>query len=304
MGANFNQQCRVQGDILNIRIIPRLDIKGPNLVKGIHLEGLRVLGKPEQFAKYYYECGADELIYIDVVASLYGRNSLLDIIERTSKEIFIPLTVGGGLRSIEDIRTVLRAGADKVSLNTAAINRPELITEASRRFGSSTVLISIEAIKRPDGTYEAYTDNGRDSTGIDAMEWAVRAEELGAGEIMVTSIDQEGTGKGYDLELTKRIATSVGIPVIACGGAGDLNHIKDVISSGRADAVSMASVLHYDFITKCPQDQDFSAEGNTEYLRSKRSYSNIHPTTIPFIKQELTRRGIECRNNYTRGSDV
>jgi cyclase len=281
-----------------------LDIKGPNLVKGIHLEGLRVLGKPEQFAKYYYECGADELIYIDAVASLYGRNSLLDIIERTSKEIFIPLTVGGGLRSLEDIRTVLRAGADKVSLNTAAINRPELITEASRRFGSSTVLISIEAIKRPDGTYEAYTDNGRDRTGIDAMEWAVRAEELGAGEIMVTSIDQEGTGKGYDLELTKHIAQSVSIPVIACGGAGDLNHITKVISSGRADAVSMASVLHYDFVTKCPRDQDFSAEGNTEYLRSKRSYSNIHPMTISLIKQELTRQGIECRNYCTRGSDV
>jgi cyclase len=289
---------------LNIRIIPRLDIKGPNLVKGIHLEGLRVLGKPEQFARHYYESGADELIYIDVVASLYGRNSLLDIIERTSKEISIPLTVGGGLRSIEDIRTVLRAGADKVSLNTAAINRPQLITEASRRFGSSTVLISIEAIKRPDGTYEAFTDNGRDSTGINAMEWAVRAEELGAGELMVTSIDQEGTGKGYDLELTKSIAESVSIPVIACGGAGDLFHIVEVISSGKADAVSMASVLHYEFITKCQPDQNYSAEGNTEYLRSKRSYSNIHPTTIPLIKQGLTRQGIECRNYYTRGADV
>src|SRR6185503_14449232 len=143
---------------MNVRIIPRLDIKGPNLVKGIHLEGLRVLGKPEHFARYYYENGADELIYMDAVASLYGRNSLVDIIERTSREIFIPLTVGGGLRSVDDIRTVLRAGADKVSLNTAAIRRPELIREAARAFGSSTIVVSIEAIRRPDGSYEAYTD--------------------------------------------------------------------------------------------------------------------------------------------------
>ena len=171
---------------MTIRIIPRLDIKGPNLVKGIHLEGLRVLGKPERFARYYYESGADELIYMDVVASLYGRNSLLDIISRTSNEVFIPLAVGGGLRTIDDIKTVLRAGADKVTLNTAAINRPELISEAARRFGSSTIVISIEAIKRPDGTYEAYTDNGRESSGVDACEWAravARQHGLRHGEI-------------------------------------------------------------------------------------------------------------------------
>ena len=154
---------------MNIRIIPRLDIKGPNLVKGIHLEGLRVLGKPERFARYYYEHGADELIYMDVVASLYGRNSLLNIVERTSKEIFIPLTVGGGLRTIDYIRAVLRAGADKVSLNTAAIARPELIQEAAKRFGSSTIVVSIEAKKRPDGSYECYTDNGRVRTGVNAF---------------------------------------------------------------------------------------------------------------------------------------
>src|SRR3990167_10395123 len=150
----------------NVRIIPRLDIKGPNLVKGVHLEGLRVLGKPERFARYYYENGADELIYMDVVASLYGRNSLLHIIEKTSKEIFIPLTVGGGLRSIGDIRTVLRAGADKVSLNTAAVKNPEIISEAANKFGSSTILVSIEAKKQPDGSYEVYTDNGRERTGV------------------------------------------------------------------------------------------------------------------------------------------
>ncbi|MAF20252.1 MAG: imidazole glycerol phosphate synthase subunit HisF, partial [Parcubacteria group bacterium] len=211
-----------------IRIIPRLDIKGPNLVKGIHLEGLRVLGKPEHFAEYYYENGADELFYMDVVASLYGRNSLLHTIEKTSKNIFIPLTVSGGLRTLDDIRTALEAGADKVSINTAAIQRPELIKEASRKFGSSTIVISIEAIKKSDGYYEAYTDNGREKTGVDVFEWALRVVDLGAGEIMLTSIDQEGTGKGFDLELTKKVSESVPIPVIACGGAGKISHINDV----------------------------------------------------------------------------
>ncbi len=166
---------------MTIRIIPRLDIKGPNLVKGIHFEGLRVLGKPEYFARYYYENGADELLYMDAVASLYGRNSLLDIVEKTAREIFIPLTVGGGLRSVEDIRAVLRAGADKVSLNTAAIARPELIREASRAFGSSTIVVSIEAIRMPNGQYEAYVNYGRDRTNINVFDWAKQAVELGAG---------------------------------------------------------------------------------------------------------------------------
>ncbi|MBX9853403.1 MAG: imidazole glycerol phosphate synthase cyclase subunit, partial [Cytophagaceae bacterium] len=167
-----------------VRIIPRLDIKGPNLVKGIHLEGLRVLGNPEYFAKYYYECGADELFYQDIVASLYGRNNLSNIIARTAKEIFIPLTVGGGIRTIEDITTVLRAGADKVSINTAAIKRPELIQEAAEKFGSSTIVVAIEAIKGTDGKYYAYTDNGREYTGIEVAEWARKVEKLGAGEIL------------------------------------------------------------------------------------------------------------------------
>jgi len=189
----------------NIRIIPRLDIKGPNLVKGIHLEGLRVLGKPEQFARSYYEQGADELLYMDVVASLYGRNSLLNIIEDTAKNIFIPLTVGGGIRSLEDIQKILRAGADKVSINTAAIRNPELIQSAANKFGSSTIVVAIEALLMPNGKYEAFTDNGREPTGVNVFEWALRAEKLGAGEIMVTSIDKEGTGKGFDVELIAKI---------------------------------------------------------------------------------------------------
>lgn len=278
-----------------VRVIPRLDIKGPNLVKGINLEGLRVLGKPERFARYYYETGADELIYMDVVASLYGRNSLLEIVERTSKEIFVPLTVGGGLRTLEDIRKVLRAGADKVSLNTAAIQRPDIIREASKTFGSSTIIVSIEAMKKPDGSYEAYTDNGRQETGVNVFEWAERVAEMGAGEIMLTSIDREGTGQGYDLELTRKIAESVSIPVIACGGAGELDHVYDVINLGKADAVSMASILHYNFIKESGVDGDFSSEGNIEYLKSRRGFSKIQTTTIPRIKAYLIEKGIECR---------
>jgi cyclase len=280
---------------LYVRLIPRLDIKGPNLVKGVHLEGLRVLGKPERFARYYYEHGADELVYMDVVASLYGRNSLLDIVERTSKEIYIPLTVGGGLRSLDDIRTVLRAGADKVALNTAVIRRPELIEEAAQRFGSSTIVISIEAKKQANGTYEAYTDNGRIKTGVNVFDWAVRVAELGAGEILLTSIDQEGTGHGFDLALTQRVAESVSIPVIACGGAGKLDHLHEVIHTGKADAVSFASMLHYKYITQFYTEDDFSNEGNIEFLRSGRTFSRVEGTLLVEAKNYLRQRGVLCR---------
>lgn len=282
---------------MNIRIIPRLDIKGPNLVKGIHLEGLRVLGKPEHFARHYYETGADELLYMDVVASLYGRNSLVEIVERTSRETNIPLTVGGGLRTIDDIRAVLRAGADKVAVNTAVVNRPEFVSEAAEAFGSSTIVVSIEAIRQEDGSYEAYTDNGRERTGFDAFEWASRAADLGAGELMVTSIDQEGTGKGYDIDLTRRIADSVRIPVIACGGAGSVDHVREVVAEGHADAVSCASILHYEYISHAVMRGDFSDEGNIEYLKSGRVFSVIEPATIPEIKRHLAEHGIECRQS-------
>lgn len=280
---------------MNVRIIPRLDIKGPNLVKGIHLEGLRVLGKPERFARYYYEHGADELIYMDVVASLYGRNSLLDIVERTSREIFIPLTVGGGLRTIADIRTVLRGGADKVSLNTAAIRCPALIKEASTRFGSSTVVISIEAKKQPDGTYEAYTDNGREKTGVNVFEWAKHVAELGAGEILLTSIDQEGTGKGFDIELTRKVAEAVSIPVIACGGAGQVEDVYEVVVQGKADAVSVASMLHYRYICENYTEDNHAGEGNVEFLRSGHVFSMVKGTALLEIKDHLRQRSVPCR---------
>lgn len=281
---------------MNIRIIPRLDIKGPNLVKGIHFEGLRVLGKPENFARYYYENGADELIYMDAVASLYGRNSLLDIVEKTAREIFIPLTVGGGLRSTDDIRAVLRAGADKVSLNTAAIACPDLIHKASHAFGSSTIVVSIEAIRKPDGAYEAYVNYGRDRTDIDVFEWAIRAVELGAGELMVTSINKEGTGEGFDLDLTRLIAESVSVPVIAGGGAGKINDLYNVLIQSKAEAVTIASILHYNFVRKNnATDEDYSQEGNVEFLKRGKAFSKIQDATLDEIKSYLSKHGIDCR---------
>lgn len=230
---------------MNIRLIARLDIKGPNLIKGIHLEGLRVVGDPQEFARRYYEAGADELVYMDIVASLYGRNSLTEIIKRAAQDIFIPMTVGGGVRSVEDAKQLLRAGADKVAINTAAIGRPELITEISRRFGSQCMVLSIEAKRMGEGKWEAYTDNGRERTGQDVVEWAKKGCELGAGEIMLTSVDQEGTRKGFDIELVRAVASAVPIPVIASGGMGTLEHVVEVVQQGKADAVAMADVLHY-----------------------------------------------------------
>jgi cyclase len=279
----------------NIRVIARLDIKGPNLVKGIHLEGLRVLGKPERFARHYYEHGADELLYMDVVASLYERNSLLPIVEKTAREIFIPLAVSGGLRSVDDIRTVLRAGADKISLNTAAVRRPELVREAARRFGSSTIVVSIEAKQQPTGSYEVYTDNGRVRTGLDVFEWAVRVADLGAGEILLTSIDREGTGRGFDLDLVRTVARSVPIPVIACGGAGKARDASEVVLRGEADAVCLASVLHYDCLQRNDGADDYSMEGNVEFLNSTREFGRVQPTGIEAIKAEFAASGIPCR---------
>lgn len=277
-----------------VRVIPKLDIKGPNLVKGIHLEGLRVLGKPEDFARYYYRAGADELLYMDVVASLYNRNSLHDIISKTAREIFIPLTVGGGLRSIDDIREVLRAGADKVSLNTAVVKNPDLIKEASHIFGSSTITVSIEAIKQESGKYFAYTDNGREETGLEILAWAKKVESLGAGEIVLTSVDREGSGLGYDLELIKLVSREVSIPVVACGGAGSLEDIAQVIKSSGADAVIIASMLHYGFIQSIRKVFEEN-EGNVEFLKSGRTFSKITPSSIPEIKKYLISKGINCR---------
>jgi len=277
-----------------VGIIPRLDIKGPNLVKGIHLEGLRVLGKPSDFAKYYYEQGADELMFMDVVASLYERNSLHDIISETAKSIFIPITVGGGLRSISDIKEVLRVGADKVCLNTAAIKNPQIIKDASRMFGSSTIVVAIEAIKESNGKYLAYTDNGREYTGVDVFEWAQKVAELGAGEIVITSVDKEGTGQGYDLDLISKITNLVGIPVIAHGGAGKQSHIVDVLKDGNISSAMISSLFHYHFI-KENRSQASTLEGNVEFLKQKRSFHIFEPCSIEVVKRELKINYIDCR---------
>lgn len=229
----------------NTRLIARLDVKGSTLIKGVHLEGLRVLGDPQEYAKRYYAEGADELIYIDVVATLYGRSKLSDIVRRTAEEVFIPMTVGGGIRSIEDVRDMLGAGADKVAINTAAVNRPDLIVEVSRRFGSQCMVLSIEAKQQAEGHWEVYTDCGRERSGLNVVEWARRGEALGAGEILLTSVDREGTRQGFDLQLTHAITSVVGIPVIASGGMGKPSDLVDVVTQGKADAVAMADLLHY-----------------------------------------------------------
>ena len=278
-----------------IRIIPRLDVKGPNLVKGIHLEGLRVLGNPNVFAKYYYENGADELLYSDVVASLFERNSLSEVISSTAKEIFIPITVAGGIRTLEDIKNILRVGADKVSLNTAVIKSPDLIEKASRMFGSSTIVVTIEAIKESEGKYFAYTDNGREMTGIEVVEWAKKVESLGAGEIIITSVDKEGTGEGFDIDLTRMVSESVSIPVIAHGGAGTPQDVVDVVKKGKADAVSLASILHYGIISKQNFEKN-SDEGNIEFLKKKNKFGKITPYDLIKLKNYLLEHNIQCRN--------
>lgn len=229
----------------NVRLIARLDIKGPNLIKGIHLEGLRVIGSPNEYALRYYLQGADELIYMDCVASLYGRNHLGEIIKAAARDIFVPMTVGGGIRSVDDVTEILRAGADKVAINTAAVATPGLITEISRCFGSQCMVLSIEAKQVGRDRWEVYTDNGRERTGLDVVEWAKLGVSMGAGEILLTSVDKEGTRKGFDVSLVKAVSDTVDVPVIASGGMGNPEDLLAVVNQGNADAVAMADILHY-----------------------------------------------------------
>jgi cyclase len=228
-----------------VRIIARLDIKGQNLIKGINLEGLRVVGNPQEYATSYYNAGIDELIFMDTVASLYGRNNLSSLVEYTSEHIFVPLTVGGGVRSLADVEKMLRAGADKVAINTATIANPELIKEVANNFGSQCMVLSIEAKRQQAGYWEAYTDNGRERTGKSVVEWAKQAVDLGAGEILLTSVDFEGTRKGFDVELVKAVTDVVCVPVIASGGMGKTDHLAQVVKDGGASAVAIADMLHY-----------------------------------------------------------
>ena len=228
-----------------VRLIARLDIKGPNLIKGIHLEGLRIIGSPNEHALRYYKQGADEMIYMDCVASLYGRNSLGEIVEKAAKDVFVPMTVGGGIRSVDDANHLLRCGADKVAINTAAVLNPNLISDVANRFGNQCMVLSVEAKMTGPNSWEAYTDNGREKTGIDVINWVKQGVSLGTGEVLLTSIDKEGTRKGFDIDLVRAVTREVSVPVIASGGMGKLEDLSDVVQFGNADAVAMADTLHY-----------------------------------------------------------
>jgi len=283
----------------SIRVISKLDIKGPNVVKGLCFDGYRVLGVPEKFAEMYYKDGADELFFQDVVASLYQRNNLLEIVKRTAENTFIPLTVAGGIRSIEDVREILRAGADKVAINTAAIENPNLLREASKIFGSQCIVSSIEAKRLDNGKYEAWVDYGRQPTGVDVLNWAKRVVDLGVGEIFLSSVDKDGTGEGFDLDLIYLVASSVPVPVIACSGAGKKDDFVQAVKTGLADAVSAASMFHYkyaepvDTLNMSYNEKELRMgeqidSGNIEFIRDGYGDSSeifVNPASIGEVKE-------------------
>ena len=227
------------------RIIPCLDVNKGRVVKGVNFVDLKDAGDPVEIAKAYDAAGADELVFLDITASCEERDTVVDMVRQVAANVFIPFTVGGGIRTVDDFKKLLREGADKISVNSAAIDRPELITEAAEKFGSQCVVVAIDAKRREDGGWNIYKHGGRLDTGIDAIEWAKKVERLGAGEILLTSMDCDGTKAGYDIELTRAIADAVSIPVIASGGAGTLEHFYDALTEGGADAALAASLFHY-----------------------------------------------------------
>jgi imidazole glycerol-phosphate synthase subunit HisF len=229
----------------SVRVIPCLDVDGGRVVKGVNFVGLRDAGDPVELAARYDAEGADEVVFLDITASSDARDTMVDVARRTAEHVFIPFTVGGGVRSVDDARRLLMAGAEKVSVNTAAIDRPELIGELAAEFGAQCVVVAIDARRRAGGGFEVYTHGGRTPTGLDAVEWAGRAAELGAGEILLTSMDRDGTKEGFDLELTRAVTDSVNVPVIASGGVGTLAHLVDGVIEGGADAVLAASIFHF-----------------------------------------------------------
>lgn len=282
------------------RIIARLDIKGPNLVKGVHLEGLRVLGQPQDFAKHYYDNGIDELIYIDTVASLYGRNNLTDILEFTAKNVFVPVTAGGGLRSVEDIESILKSGADKVAINTAAVANPDLIDEAAKIFGSQCIVLYVEA-KKIENEYFAFTDNAREISDRRVKEWVIEAQERGAGEILLTSVDQEGTGRGFDLELIETVKDNLHIPLIVGGGCGTKEHAVPALQEHGVDAIACASIFHYNQNLLNEANVKSTNEGVTEYFQKiQKNYvdakhKRIEPCSVKELKEYLVASKIACR---------
>lgn len=232
-----------------VRIIARLDVKGANLIKGIHLEGLRKVGSPVDFARRYYDEGIDEILFMDVVASLYGRDQLLEIVRETAEHVFAPITVGGGVRSVADFEALLRSGADKVAVNTGATKHPPMLKELSARFGSQSVVLSVEALQVAPKKWEALTDNGRERTGRDVVDWVQEAAALGAGEALITSIDREGTRSGFDVDLMRAVAECVSIPVIASGGMGSVDDFSSLVTAVDVNGVAIADALHYNRAT-------------------------------------------------------
>jgi cyclase len=249
--------------MLTKRIIPCLDVKGGRVVKGVRFVELRDAGDPVECAKTYENQGADELVYLDITASHEERGIIIDVVERTAAEVSMPLTVGGGIRSLEDIRDLLKAGADKVSINTSAVDDPEFVKKASERFGTQCIVVAIDAKRvrtAPPLSWEVYTHGGRKPKGLDAIEWARRVEDLGAGEILLTSMDMDGRKEGYDLELTRSVVETISIPVIASGGAGKLEHLYDGLTEGKADAVLAASIFHFG---------EFTIQETKEFLKKQ-----------------------------------
>lgn len=243
------------------RIIPCLDVHGGRVVKGVNFVNLKDAGDPVEIAAAYDKAGADELVFLDITASSDARDTVVDMVRKVARRVFIPFTVGGGIRSVEDFKALLREGADKISINSSAINNPDLISQAADKFGSQCVVVAIDAKKRADGTgWNIYKNGGRVDVGIDAVEWAMKADELGAGEILLTSMDCDGTKAGYDIELTRTISENVSIPVIASGGAGELSHFYDALTEGKADAALAASLFHFN---------ELSVEQVKRYLRQR-----------------------------------
>jgi cyclase len=242
------------------RIIPCLDVNAGRVVKGVNFVELRDAGDPVEIARRYDEQGADEITFLDITASSDDRDIILHIVEAVASQVFIPLTVGGGVRQVEDVRRLLNAGADKVSMNTAAVNNPQLVADASAKVGAQCIVVAVDAKQTSPGRWEVFTHGGRKNTGLDAIDWARQVESLGAGEILLTSMDRDGTKAGFDLPLTRAIAEAVGIPVIASGGVGNLQHLADGVTEGRADAVLAASIFHYG---------EYTVRQAKEYMRSR-----------------------------------
>lgn len=278
------------------RIISRFDIKGPNLVKGVNLEGLRIIGKPEFFSKIYYIEGIDEIIFQDTVASLYGRNNLIELIKKTSKEIFVPLVVGGGLRNVRDVREVLHAGADKISINSEAIKNILIIKKLVKEFGSSTISSQIQVQKKFNGKYYCYYENGREQTKLDPIEWAVKLQESGVGEILLTFINFDGTGRGFDEILISRLKNKLEIPLIVSGGIGNMSQVQNALTQ-NVEGVSISSMFHYYYLKQNLNEikNSFFSEGNTEFFTNDKSIFFENTFSIKELKKFLIMNNINCR---------